>query len=83
MSVPVAALLPCPLQSTLLVSAAYHAQSSVLDLQFHDGTLYRFFDVPAACFQALLDSDSKGAFFNASIRNHFRYELVAELRKQN
>jgi len=72
-----------PLQSTMLASAAYCSARTLLDLEFRDGTLYRFFDVPAACFQQLLASDSKGAYFNRNIRNHFRHQLLTETEQQN
>jgi hypothetical protein len=48
--------------------------------QFQDGALYRFFAVPATCFQELLRSESKGRYFNANIRNRFRFQRVADPR---
>ena len=63
--------------STTLVSAAYLSDRALLELQFSDGTLYRFFDVPASCFQQLLTSDSKGRYFNSNIRNRFRHQRVS------
>jgi hypothetical protein len=65
-----------PVASTTLTSAAYSAPQSLLELEFCNGTLYRFFDVPADCFQSLLASDSKGVYFNRKIRNRFRYEQL-------
>jgi hypothetical protein len=72
-----------PLESTLLASVAYSPDRSLLELEFHDGARYRFFDVPAACFQQLLASDSKGAYFNRNIRNCFRHQLLTEIRQKN
>lgn len=69
--------------STILASAGYAPDRSLLDLEFRDGALYRFFDVPALCFQQLMASDSKGLFFNRYIRNHFRYQLLTEIRAEN
>ena len=69
--------------STLLASAEYFPERSLLELEFRDGALYHFFDVPVECFQQLLDAASKGAYFNRHIRNHFRYQLVAEIDHQN
>ena len=72
-----------PVESTMLASAAYCPNRTLLDLEFRDGTLYRFFDVPPACFQQLMTSDSKGAYFNRNIRNHFRHPLLTEIEEQN
>jgi hypothetical protein len=63
--------------STTLVAVAYSADQSHLELEFRDGTAYRFFDVPASCFQQLLASDSKGGYFNSNIRNRFRHQRVS------
>jgi len=64
-----------PVDSTMLVSVAYSPDRSLLELEFHGGALYHFFDVPEACFQQLMASDSKGAYFNSNIRNRFRHQL--------
>jgi hypothetical protein len=70
-------------ESTILASAGYAPDRFLLDLEFRDGTLYRFWDVPALCFQQLMASESKGAFFNRHIRNRFRYQIVTEIRAEN
>ena len=64
-------------ESTPLVSVSYLPDRTLLELQFRDGTVYRFFDVPESCFQQLLASDSKGGYFNRNIRNHFRHQRVS------
>ena len=66
-----------PVASTTLFSVAYVADQALLELEFRDGTAYRFFAVPAACFQQLLASDSKGEYFNHNIRNRFRHQRLA------
>jgi hypothetical protein len=38
---------------------------------------------PALCFQQLMASDSKGAFFNSNIRNRFPYQLLTDLGQKN
>jgi KTSC domain len=72
-----------PVASTMLASAAYSPEQSLLELEFRDGTLYRFFDVPAACFHELMASDSKGAYFNRNIRNNFHFQVLARIERQN
>jgi hypothetical protein len=67
---------PLPFKSTMLASAAYCPDRGILDQEFRDGTVYRFFDVPAACFERLMASDSKGAYFNRNVRNRFRHQLL-------
>lgn len=67
-------------ESTTLDCISYAAERSMLEVQFQDGALYRFFAVPATCFQELLRSESKGRYFNANIRNRFRFQRVADPR---
>jgi len=72
-----------PVDSTLLASAAYFPDRALLELAFRDGAFYRFFDVPATCFQQLMEAPSKGVFFNRNIRNRLRYQQVAEIDRRN
>jgi hypothetical protein len=64
------------LDSTLLASVTYNIGTSHLQLAFCDGAIYLYFDVPKAIYQGLLIADSKGAYFNSQIRNHFRFECL-------
>ena len=65
-----------PVDSSLLVNVAYDASTLILQLTFHSGARYRYFDVPARVYTALLAAESKGAYFNRCIRNIFRHALV-------
>lgn len=67
-------------ESTTLASISYAAEQSLLEVEFRDGTRYRFFAVPATCFQQLLASDSKGRYFNGNVRNRFHFQRVADRR---
>ena len=42
--------------------------------------VYRYFEYPVTEYQAFLDAESRGRFFLARIRDHFRYERMAKLR---
>ena len=69
-----------PFESKLLISAAYDAEPRILYLRFHSGDVYRYFDFPAEQYQQFLDAESRGRYFLAHIRNHFRYERLARLQ---
>ena len=69
-----------PLESKMLASVAYDAEKQILHLRFRKtGDVYRYFEFPAADYQAFLDAESKGRFFLAQIRDHFPYERLAKL----
>jgi len=64
---------PVPVNSTLLASVIYDAGESILQLEFCDGATYSYFGVPAAIHNGLLIADSKGTYFNRTIRTCFPY----------
>ena len=69
------------LESEMFTSVVYDAERQVLYLRFRKtGDVYRYFDFPAAEYQAFLDAESHGRFFLARIRGPYRYERMAKLR---
>ena len=68
------------LDSRMLAGVAYDKQKQILHLRFRKtGDVYRYFEFPAADYKAFLDAESRGRFFLAHIRDHFRYERLAKL----
>jgi hypothetical protein len=65
-----------PVSSSLLAVVAYSTPAT-LDLTFHTGAVYRYFGVPRLVFDQLIAAQSKGACFNRTIRNRFRYRRLA------
>ena len=64
------------LDSTLLASATFEVGESQLRLEFCNGAIYLYFGLPEALYKDLLAADSKGAYFNRHIRNHFHYTCL-------
>ena len=62
---------PIALRSTTLASAAYDQQQFLLQLEFRNGSIYQYFQVPARIYQGLLTAESKGQYFNRWIRDQF------------
>jgi hypothetical protein len=61
-------------QSSIVQSIGY--ENGVLEIQFHNGGIYQYFDVPAQIHQALMAAPSKGKFFAQNIRGAYRYARV-------
>ena len=59
--------------STTLATVAYDADRELLQIEFRDRTIYRYFSVPAEVHAALLRAASKGNYFNRVIRGRFAY----------
>ena len=62
-----------PVKSTMLLSVGYDQASLTLEVEFTDGDIYQYFDVPAAEHAELLRSGSIGSYFSKSIRSSYRY----------
>lgn len=62
-----------PVTSSNLAEVGYDPASMTLEVLFHHGGTYQYFDVPESEFQALMSADSKGEYFNANIKDVYRY----------
>lgn len=61
-----------PISSSTLKSAGY--ADGLLELEFQDGSVYRYLDVPAEIAQAFMASDSKGRHFVKFIRGRYEFQ---------
>jgi len=66
-------------ESTTLATVSYDEARELLQLEFCSRAVYRYFGVPAAVHQALLEAPSKGRYFNRNIRGRFLYRPLADV----
>jgi hypothetical protein len=62
-----------PVSSSNLFAVGYDAASQTLEIEFHSGSIYQYFDVPQSVLDALLSAPSLGSFFSVQIRGIYRY----------
>ncbi len=62
-----------PVTSSNLVSVGYELNSLTLEIEFKNGAVYQYFDVPEFEWQGLMRAASHGTYFIAYIRNQYRY----------
>ena len=62
-----------PIQSSMLRSVHYDAKSMTLEIEFLNGNVYQYFDVPETVHAELMQTDSHGKFVNTQIKGHYRY----------
>lgn len=65
-----------PVESSNIASIGFDEDSSTLEVEFHSGTVYQYFDVPIGIFEGLLGADSKGQYFAQHIKGYYRYVKV-------
>jgi hypothetical protein len=70
----------CPVQSSLIAAVGYCPVSCTLDVELRDGSLYRYYGVPASICWGLLCAASKGRYFNRHVKPVFPYQRVASPR---
>lgn len=63
--------------SSLIARYGYDTATSTMQLDFHNGGLYRYHEVPLAVFTEFLRARSKGKFFLQNIKGPYKYEKVS------
>ncbi len=64
--------------STVIRAFFYDADARLLTVRFTTGRAYRYADVPPELVAAFRASPSKGAFFNAHIRDRYDYQELPD-----
>jgi hypothetical protein len=57
-----------PVDSSSLTSLGYDARKHLLEVEFRNGGVYRYMDVPEEEFDALRHADSAGRYLNQEIK---------------
>jgi KTSC domain/DnaJ domain len=69
-------ILRASVKSPNIISVGYDKLLKVLQVEFLNGSIYQYYEVPEQIFTDLLKAGSKGKFFNSKISLHFRHENV-------
>lgn len=62
-----------PVSSSNLASVAYDPHTLTLVVEFTNGSIYQYFDVPDSIFEGLMQAPSKGSFLATEVKPYFRY----------
>lgn len=62
-----------PVSSSSVASVGYDPNTMTLEVEFKNGSVYQYFDVPEAVYQELMIADSVGRYLNENIKNSYRY----------
>jgi hypothetical protein len=61
-----------PVESSALASVGYSRHLHALEIEFRNGAIYRYLDLPASLYRDLMNADSKARFYDQNIRHKFR-----------
>jgi len=66
-----------PVKSRILRSVGYDGVSKILEIEFTNGEVYRFSNVPQKVHADLIRSAEIGKYFTDKVRSRFQAKLVA------
>ncbi len=61
-----------PITSTAIAAIGYSRKLQALEIQFRNGAIYRYLEVPSETYRDLLAAESKATYYDNNIRHHFR-----------
>ena len=62
--------------SSNIMSAGYDHESETLEIEFHNGAVYQYYNVSAHLYEQFQSAPSKGQFFNMYIKNAVPFSRV-------
>jgi hypothetical protein len=60
-----------PVHSHALAAVGYSKRLRALEVEFVNGAIYRYSNVPPQIYHDLLDAPSKAQFYDTNVRGHF------------
>jgi hypothetical protein len=66
------------LVSSSLRSAGYDEHNKIFEVEFLNGDVYRYFEVPPEIYTDFCDADSHGRFYVQFIRDSFEFKKLPE-----
>jgi hypothetical protein len=61
-----------PVESKAFVAVGYSKRLRALELEFRNGAIYRYLDVPRSVHKGLMRAPSKARFYHQQIRGKYR-----------
>ncbi len=62
--------------STLVAWVWYDHEEAILEIEFVDGELHNYFDVPSYIYAALMWADSLWEYFKRFIQDRYDFEII-------
>jgi len=62
--------------SSNIASIGYGEERHILEIQFHSGGIYQYFNVPQAEYDGIMNASSHGQYFDQHINNVYSYRKV-------
>jgi hypothetical protein len=70
------------IQSTAIAAVGYSKRRHILEIEFVNGAIYRYLDVPPTVHRDLMSAGSKAQFYDFNIKGHYRSVPIRPPQKQ-
>ena len=70
-------------QSSGLASIGYSKRRHILEIEFNNGAVYRYVDVPPSVYRDLVSAESKTRYYVLNIRRNYGFVRVQTRVKDN
>lgn len=60
-------------ESTSIARFTYEESAKILKVEFKNGGLYHYFDIPQTLFEEMKLASSQGQYLAQNIKGHYRY----------
>jgi hypothetical protein len=71
-----------PVESTAIAKIGYSKRRHILEIEFVNGAVYRYLDVPVTVYHDLMSAESKARFYDSNVKRHYRSVLVRPRQKE-
>jgi len=61
-----------PVASTALAAVGYSERSDTLEIEFHNGRIYRYMEVPLPVYREFMAAESRRRFYHSKVRGKYR-----------
>jgi hypothetical protein len=65
-----------PIASSNIAAAGYDSSSETLEIEFTNGSVYQYYNVPSSIYEAFMAAPSKGSFLATQVKDRFPYARV-------
>jgi hypothetical protein len=62
--------------SSDIKSIGYDRESHILEIEFHSGGIYQYFNVPVVVYENLMSASSHGEFFHQNIKDVYQFSKI-------
>lgn len=63
-------------RSSNIASIGYDDASATLEIEFKNGSIYQYFDIPQREYDGLMSASSHGSYLAQNIKGRYRYSKV-------